>query len=163
MKIFSYSYLKEKIIKSFEALSMVETPKNFLFSKVDQIGIVVKDANRTAKFYEKLLKQEPLPPIEFETGNVRLRIIFFQLGEVQLELIQVLKGENIHTKFLEEKGEGIHHLGFFVENLTEELETLKKEGFKVLWQGEALDVTKFAYLDTEKTLGMALELIQFCY
>jgi catechol 2,3-dioxygenase-like lactoylglutathione lyase family enzyme len=80
---------------------------------------------------------------------------------VQLELIQVLEGENVHTKFLREKGEGLHHIGFFVKNLEEELAALKNEGIEVLWRGEALGVTKFAYLDTEKTLGIILELIQF--
>jgi methylmalonyl-CoA epimerase len=140
---------------------MSEIKKGLLFSRVDQIGVVVKDVEKTAKFYEKLLKQEPLPPIEFETDNVKLKIVFFQLGEVQLELIQVLEGENVHTKFLREKGEGLHHVGFFVKNLEEELAALKNEGIEVLWRGEALGVTKFAYLDTEKTLGIVLELIQF--
>jgi methylmalonyl-CoA epimerase len=140
---------------------MSEIKKRLLFSRVDQIGVVVKDVEKTAKFYEKLLKQEPLPPIEFETDNVKLKIVFFQLGEVQLELIQVLEGENVHTKFLREKGEGLHHVGFFVKNLEEELAALKNEGIEVLWRGEALGVTKFAYLDTEKTLGIVLELIQF--
>jgi methylmalonyl-CoA epimerase len=140
---------------------MSEIKKGLLFSRVDQIGVVVKDVERTARFYEKLLKQEPLPPIEFETGNVKLKIVFFQLGEVQLELIQVLEGENVHTKFLRERGEGLHHIGFFVKNLEEELAALKNEGIEVLWRGEALGVTKFAYLDTEKTLGIILELIQF--
>jgi 4-hydroxyphenylpyruvate dioxygenase-like putative hemolysin len=140
---------------------MSEIKKGVLFSRVDQIGVVVKNVEKTAKLYEKLLKQEPLPPIEFETGNVKLKIVFFQLGEVQLELIQVLEGENIHTKFLRERGEGLHHIGFFVKDLEEELAALKNVGIEVLWRGEALEVTKFAYLDTEKTLGIVLELIQF--
>ncbi|MEM3726535.1 MAG: VOC family protein [Candidatus Bathyarchaeia archaeon] len=139
---------------------MTENKMN-LFSKVDQIGVVVRDVEKAARMYEKVLKQEPLPPIEFETDNVKLRIVFFQLGEVQLELIQVLEGENIHTKFLKEKGEGLHHLGFFVKDLEKELAVLKKEGMEVLWRGEALGVAKFAYLDTGKFLGVTLELIQF--
>lgn len=132
-----------------------------LFSKVDQIGIVVRDLEKAARTYKEVLKQEPLPPIEFETDNVKLRIVFFQLGEVQLELIQVLEGENIHTKFLKEKGEGLHHLGFFVKNLEEALAVLERDGIKVLWRGEALGVAKFAYLNTEEILGVTLELIQF--
>lgn len=140
---------------------MSEIEKESIFSRVDQIGVVVRDVEKTAKFYEKILKQEPLPPIEFETNNVKLKIVFFQLGEVQLELIQVLEGENIHTKFLRERGGGLHHLGFFVKNLEEELAALKKEGIEILWRGEALGVAKFAYLDTEKPLNLALELIQF--
>ena len=59
------------------------------------------------------------------------------------------------------RGEGIHHLGFFVKDIEKELDRLKKEGIKVLERGEVLGVAKFAYLDTEKALGFILELIQF--
>jgi len=138
-----------------------ESGVSSVFSKVDQIGIVVKDVGKSMKFYEKLLGREPLPPVEFVTGNAKIRIVFFQVGEVQLELIQVLEGETIHSKFLKERGEGLHHLGFFVKDLEKELIALKREGIEVLWRSEALGVTRFAYLDTEATLGILLELIQF--
>lgn len=126
--------------------------------KVDQIGIVVKDAEKSAKFYEKFFGPKTLE-FEFELDRAKLKFVFFQVGEVQLELIQVLKGENIHSKFLKERGEGIHHLGFFVDDLEKELEAFKREGFEVLWRSE-IGMTKFAYLDTEKTFGILLELIQ---
>ena len=62
---------------------------------------------------------------------------------------------------LEERGEGIHHLGFFVKDIEKELDRLKKGGIKVLERGGVLGVAKFAYLNTEKALGFILELIQF--
>ncbi len=130
------------------------------FSKVDQIGIVVKDMEATMNFYEKMFGIEPFPTVESAVDSAKLRIGSFQLGEVQIELIQVLEGETIHSKFLEKRGEGLHHLGFFVEDIEKELARIKKEGIEVLERGTVLGVVKFAYLDTKKVLGVVLELIQ---
>jgi len=91
-----------------------EKPLFSKFSKVDQIGIVVKDIETTMKFYEKMFGIEPFPTVESYVNSAKLKIGLFQLGEVQIELIQVVEGESIHSRFLEEKGEGLHHLGFFV-------------------------------------------------
>ena len=137
-----------------------EAPLFSKFSKVDQIGIVVKDMDATMKFYEKMFGIEPFPTVESAVDSAKLKIGLFQLGEVQIELIQVLEGENILSKFLEKRGEGLHHLGFFVEDIEKELARLEKGGIKVLERGTVLGVVKFAHLDTEKILGVVLELIQ---
>jgi len=137
-----------------------EEPVFSKFSRVDQIGIVVRDMEATMKFYEKMFGIQSFPTVEFERGSAKLRIGLLQLGEVQIELIQVLEGETIHSKFLEERGGGLHHLGFFVKDIEKELARLEKHGIKVLERGDVLGVVKFAYLDTEKTLGVILELIQ---
>ena len=132
-----------------------------VFSKVDQIGIVVKDVEKYVKFYEKVFGVEPFPTVESAINSAKLKFVFFELDEVEIELIQVVEGESIHSRFLEERGEGIHHLGFFVKDLEKELARLEKEGIKVLVRGEVLGTVKFAYLDTEETLGVVLELIQW--
>jgi len=137
-----------------------EIPLFSKFSRVDQIGIVVKDVEATVKFYEKMFGIEPFPTVESAVDSAKLKIGLFQLGEVQIELIQVLEGETIHSKFVEKRGEGLHHLGFFVEDIEKELARLEKGGVKVLERGTVLGVVKFAYLDTEKILGVVLELIQ---
>ena len=134
--------------------------ENSVFSKVGQIGIVVKDVERYMKFYEKMFGVEPFPTVESAVDSAKLKIGLFQLGEVQIELIQVLEGETTHSKFLEKRGEGLHHLGFFVEDIEKELARLEKGGVKVLERGTVLGVVKFAYLDTENILGVVLELIQ---
>jgi len=131
-----------------------------VFSKIDQIGIVVKDVEGTMKFYEKLFGIETIPTVEVKIDSAKLKIGLFQLGEVQIELIQVLEGESVHSRFLKERGEGLHHLAFFVEDVEKELAKLGKEGIKVLERGGVPGAVKFAYLDTEKTLGVVLELIQ---
>jgi len=136
-----------------------EEPVFSRFSKVDQIGIVVKDIDATMKFYEKMFGIESSPTVEFKLDFAKLRVGMLLLGELQMELIQVLEGESIHSKFLEKRGEGLHHLGFFVKDVEKELARLEKHGIKVLERGEAFGV-KFVYLDTEMTLGVILELIQ---
>lgn len=131
------------------------------FSKVDQIGIVVKNVEETMKIYEKTFGIEPFPTVESYIDSAKLKIVLFELGEAEIELIQVLEGETIHSKFLEKRGEGLHHLGFFVKDIEKELAKLKREGIRVLERGTVLGAVKFAYLDTEKTLGVVLELIQY--
>ena len=132
-----------------------------VFSKVDQIGIVVKDVEKYMRFYEKMFGVEPFPTVESAINSAKLKIVLFELGEVEIELIQVVKGDSVHSRFLEERGEGLHHLGFFVKDIEKELARLEKEGIKVLERGEVLGTVKFVYLDTEKTLGVVLELIQY--
>jgi len=129
------------------------------FSQIDQIGIVVRDMEATMKFYRSF-GLEPFLTLESAINTAKLKIGLLQLGDVQLELIQVLEGKTIHSKFLEERGEGVHHLGHIVVDLEKELIKLEKGGIKVLERGMVHDMVKFAYLDTEETLGVILELIQ---
>ena len=138
-----------------------ERPVFSKFSKVDQIGIVVEDVEKYVQFYEKVFGVEPFPIVESAINSAKLKIVLFELGEVEIELIQVVEGESIHSRFLEETGEGLHHLGFFVNDLEDELARLEEDGIKVLERGEVLGTVKFAYLDTKEALGLVLELIQW--
>jgi methylmalonyl-CoA/ethylmalonyl-CoA epimerase len=151
--------------KRIRGLIMVVYTRNeaFLskFTKVDQIGIIVKDLEKKMKFYEQIFGIEPFLTLESEINSAKLKIGLLYLNEIQIELIEVLEGETIHSKFLESRGEGLHHIGFFVDDIETELTRLKRSGIKVLERGTVLEITKFAYLDTEKELGVILELIQF--
>lgn len=141
---------------------MVDDEAIPLFSKfpqVDQIGIVVKDMDRSVKFYERMFGP-PFLTLESDTNQAKLKFSLFQVGEIQFELIQVLEGESVHSKFLREKGEGLHHVGFIVEDLEEELTRLEKEGITILERGVVQEMVKFAYLNTEQSMGIILELIQ---
>jgi methylmalonyl-CoA/ethylmalonyl-CoA epimerase len=126
------------------------------FTKIDQIGIVVNDVEKTMKLYEQLFGIEPFLTLDSLINSAKLRIGLFYLDEIQIELIQVLEGESIHSG-----RKGLHHIGFFVDDIEEELSRLKQEGIYVLLKGKVLDEVKFAYLDTEKIFGVVLELIQF--
>ncbi|MFX1505628.1 MAG: VOC family protein [Promethearchaeota archaeon] len=129
------------------------------FPQVDQIGIVVKNMEASIKSYEKMFGP-PFLTLESGLNSGKLKIGLFQVGDIQFELIEVLEGETVHSKFLKEKGEGLHHIGFIVEDIEEELSRLEKEGIRVLERGLVQEMVKFAYLDTEKSLGIILELIQ---
>ncbi len=85
---------------------------------------------------------------------------FAQSGSVELELIQVLEGETIHTEFLREKGEGLHHLRFKVDDLDAKLAGLAKEGIDVIFR-KNLNGVDFAYLNTDRFGGIMIELIEY--
>jgi methylmalonyl-CoA/ethylmalonyl-CoA epimerase len=85
------------------------------------------------------------------------------MGRVQLELIQVRGSGSIHADFLEEGREGLHHLGFFVNNLEERLAACRARGIGVLQRGtlKRMGLTiDYAYLDTVKIGGAIIEFIQ---
>ncbi len=126
--------------------------------KIDQIGVVTNNLDRIADYFREKFGVDF---VSFETTqkNAKIKIALTNLGDVQLELIQVLEGETIHTDFLKRKGEGLHHIGFFVKDLDEKLRIAEEKGMKVVEQGEIVGV-RYAYLDTEKDIGITLEFIQ---
>jgi len=156
------------------ALLQTATPlrRRLKLPKVGQIGFVVHDVERTMKYYEETFGIHPwlVTASERSTCIVRgqetqalLKIALAYSGRVQLELIEVLKGETIHTEALRERGEGLHHLGFIVNNLAARLQACRATGIEVLQQGVIEEMgfrVDYAYLDTIATGGVILELIQ---
>lgn len=97
-------------------------------NKIEHIGIAVKNLSQANEIYAKLLgtphyKTEKVTSESVETS-------FFQIGESKIELLQATSTESAIHKFLEKKGEGIHHIAFAVENIEKEIERLKAEGFQ---------------------------------
>ncbi|MEM0215147.1 MAG: VOC family protein [Archaeoglobaceae archaeon] len=126
--------------------------------RIDQIGVVTRDIDKLTRFFREKFGVD-FVIFETQQQKGRLKIALTNLGEVQLELIQVLEGETIHAEFLKRKGEGLHHIGFFVKNLDEKLRITKENGMEVVEQGEIAGV-RYAYLDTEKDIGLTLEFIE---
>jgi len=97
---------------------------------IDHIGIAVKDfANANGLFY-KLLGAEP-----YKTEIVaseKVTTSFFRIGESKIELLEALDEDSPIAKFLEKKGEGIHHIAFAVDDILTEMARLKAEGFTLL-------------------------------
>lgn len=91
--------------------------------------------------------------------DYKVKLAFAELGQVQLELIEVLEGETIQTEFLREKGEGLHHLGFHVEDLDAEVSKWEGKGFGVLQRSKP-GGPGYAYMDTSRVSGVIIELIQ---
>jgi len=133
---------------------------------VGQIGVVVEDIDRTMSFYQSVFGLGPWDIREVGAPNVwdrgqekqiKARLAFATLGQVEVELIQILEGDSFHLEFLRKHGEGIHHLGFFVRDFQAKLEQAKAMGFEILQAdpyGQA-----YAYLDTRQPGGIIFELI----
>ncbi|NWF53227.1 MAG: VOC family protein [Syntrophaceae bacterium] len=143
--------------------------KNILgLNKVNQVGIVVRDMDKAIGNYEAIFGisfPKVVVPDYFnrfyrgKPENFRMKIGLAMVGDLQVELIQPLEGKTIYGEFLEKWGDGIHHLGFDINNLDERVEAFRKLGIGVLMSGERLG-GKFAYMDTEGTVGIIVELIQ---
>lgn len=136
--------------------------------KVNQVGIVVRDMEKAMKNYWEIFGisfPRVVVPEYFnrvyrgKSENFRMKIALTMMGELQVELIQPLEGKTTYGEFLEKWGEGIHHLGFRVNNLDERVATFQKLGVDVLMRGERVG-GKFAYMDTGEMVGIIIELIQ---
>ncbi|NVM31533.1 MAG: VOC family protein [Candidatus Helarchaeota archaeon] len=136
---------------------------------INQIGIVVRDVEKRAKLLEQILGIGPFQILERkpeeiiykgkkETFQVKNGLAF--LGSVQLELIEVVQGNCCQADFLKRRGEGLHHFGFFVDDLDEALEIAKEKGLALLQKGTAAGSIQWAYLDTEEKLGIIIEFLQ---
>lgn len=134
-----------------------------------QIGIVVKSIDETTKYYQEIFGFGPFeirhvdyPTATYygETAGYRGKRAFFNLGPIQIELIELKDGKTIHEPFLREKGEGLHHIGFLVKNLEEGKRKAQKAGLTITQGFTRPGGTGFAYLDSDKVGGVIFELIQ---
>jgi len=141
------------------------------FCRVHQVGVVVRDLQRAMDYYSSLFGIGPFRPLNVTTVD---RIIYgnpapnvsnlsrvTRLGPVQLELIQPISGESIQREFLQRRGEGINHLGFFVEDLEREVAGMMVKGFTAISTGRFTSGGGFAYFDTSRFGGVLFELVQW--
>ena len=135
---------------------------------VDQIGLVVRDLEKTAAFYHSTFGIGPfsiVPEVRFEgvilrgqPSNSKIKVAFADSGPLQIELIQPLDGENIYAEFLRAGHEGLHHLGFRVDDFDGMLAEFKQKGIEpTFWKH--FGFTAFAYMDTAKVGGVLAELL----
>ncbi len=98
--------------------------------KVEHIGIAVESLVQSIPLFEKLLNTSCYKTEEVWSENVVTA--FFKKGETKIELLQSLTKDGVIKKYLEKKGEGIHHIAFEVEDIRAEMKRLKDEGFTLL-------------------------------
>lgn len=128
--------------------------------KIEHIGIAVKDLQESNKVFEKLFGAPAYK--EEEVASEGVRTSFFMNGPNKIELLEATNPDSPIAKFLEKKGEGIHHIAFDVENIHTEIERLKKEGFVVLNETpkKGADNKLVAFLHPKSTNGVLIELCQ---
>ncbi len=138
-------------------------------STIFQLGIVVKSIDETVKFYEEVfgigpfeMREVNFPTATFygEKAGYRGKRAFAKLGPMTFELIELIEGKTIQEAFLKEKGEGLHHIGFAVEDLKKSVEEAKSQGLQVTQGFTREDGSGFAYIDSDKIGGVIFELIQ---
>jgi methylmalonyl-CoA/ethylmalonyl-CoA epimerase len=128
--------------------------------KVEHIGIAVESLAQSIPLFEKLLNT-PCYKTE-EVWTEKVRTAFFKKGDTKIELLQAIAEDSVVKKFLEKKGEGIHHIAFEVENLEEEIKRLEGEGFTLLNNKpkEGADNKMICFLHPKNTNQVLIELCQ---
>jgi methylmalonyl-CoA/ethylmalonyl-CoA epimerase len=128
--------------------------------KIEHIGIAVKDLEVSNLVFEKLFGA---PAYKFEAVESEGVITsFFMNGPNKIELLAATNPESPIAKFIEKKGEGIHHIAFDVEDIVSEIARLKNEGFVVLNEipKKGADNKVVAFLHPKSTNGVLIELCQ---
>lgn len=129
-------------------------------NKIEHIGIAVKNLEASNDLFAKLFGK-PHYKIE-EVASEGVNTSFFQIGESKIELLEATKEDSPIAKFIEKKGEGIHHIAFDVDDIEKEIERLKGEGFIVLNEKpkKGADNKMVAFLHPKSTNGVLIELCQ---
>ena len=140
----------------------------FRVAEISQVCIVVRDLQKTMEHYWNTLGIGPWsiydagPPFLRGTtyhgkpSQLRMKVASAMVGSLYVELIQPLEGDSIYSDFLKEHGEGLHHLGLFMENIDEMVRAMENAGFPCIASGHT-NGNAFAYFDAVKTLGVILE------
>lgn len=128
--------------------------------KIEHIGIAVKDLEVSNLVFEKLFGAPAYKFEDVETEGVTTS--FFMNGPNKIELLAATNPESPIAKFIEKKGEGIHHIAFDVEDIVSEIARLKNEGFVVLNEipKKGADNKIVAFLHPKSTNGVLIELCQ---
>lgn len=128
--------------------------------KIDHIGIAVKDLVVSNALFEKLLGVSPYKQEEVESEGVTTS--FFKSDTSKIELLASTDENSVIAKFIEKKGEGMHHIAFEVEDIEQEIRRLKEEGFHVLNEipKKGADNKLVVFLHPKNTNGVLIELCQ---
>jgi len=128
--------------------------------KLEHIGIAVKDLGKSEVLFEKLLNTSSYKREEVASEGVITS--FFQIGEIKIELLAATNPDSPIAKFIDKKGEGIHHLAFESDSINDELEHLNNEGIELIHQQakDGADNKEIAFLHPKSTGGVLWELCQ---
>ena len=128
--------------------------------KIEHIGIAVKDLEVSNTLFKALLGQAHYKTEFVESEGVKTS--FFKVGDHKIELLEATQPDSPIAKFINKKGEGVHHIAFDVEDIDAEISRLKNEGFIVLNETpkKGADNKRVAFLHPKKTNGILIELCQ---
>lgn len=146
--------------------------KNILGNRViTQIGIVVRDIEAVSRAYADFFGVEK--PQWFWTAGyeeahtefcgqpsqARAKLAFFDMGSVQLELIEPDENPSTWREFLDKHGEGVHHIAFVIKDMDGKIKKLEQNGMSLIQRGD-YDGGRYAYIDTLEQLKVLIELLE---
>ena len=128
--------------------------------KVEHIGIAVKTLAESIPLFEKLLNASCYKTELVDTEKVHTA--FFKIGETKIELLESVTEDGVIRKFIDRKGEGVHHIAFEVEDIDEEMKRLQKAGFQLLNESPKMgaDNKLVCFLHPKTANGVLIELCQ---
>jgi methylmalonyl-CoA/ethylmalonyl-CoA epimerase len=131
-------------------------------TKIEHIGIVVKDLDDSLKKFTSLLglKVKEVEEVNVEGNSVK--VAFLPIGAVNIELVTTTAQTGLVADFLRERGEGVHHIAVEVEDIYSEFEKLRSQGVEFVW-GKIINGsrgTKVAVIEQKELNGVYIELVQ---
>jgi len=126
--------------------------------KLEHIGIAVKNLEESNRLFERLLGVSHYKVEEVESEGVRTS--FFMVGDIKIELLESTKPDSAIARFIEKRGEGIHHLAFATTDIEREMEHQSSNGFQLLNESPkpGADDKSIAFLHPKTTNGVLIEL-----
>lgn len=149
-------------------ISKIVSPDNSLFHKMVQIGIVVKDLEKTVQMMKSVFGWEVFSYADTPTGtklyygkeeDFSVRMAFIRFEHIEIELLQPTRGRNVWQDYLDRFGEGIHHILFDVNNFEKAKTCLESQGIMMVQTGPSARYpgAKWAYFDATEQLGYYVE------
>jgi methylmalonyl-CoA/ethylmalonyl-CoA epimerase len=131
-----------------------------MIKKVDHIGIAVRSLEKTLPFYTEVLKLSLLG-IE-EVDSQKVRVAFLKAGETKLELLEPTSEESTIAKYIEKRGEGIHHVALGVESIEERILEMKEKGIRMIDEQPRLGAggAHIAFMHPKSASGVLVELCE---
>jgi methylmalonyl-CoA epimerase len=131
-------------------------------TKIEHIGVVVKDLEDSLKKFTSLLglKVKEIEEVNVEGNNVK--VAFLPIGAANIELVTTTAQTGLVADFLREKGEGVHHIAVEVEDIHKEFKNLRSQGVEFVW-GKIINGsrgTKVAVIEQKELNGVYIELVQ---
>ncbi len=129
-------------------------------SKIDHLGIAVKNLEEAVKAYNEILGVEP---VEIEdVPQEKVRVAMFKVGESYIELLEGTSPDSAISKYIEKRGEGIHHIAFRVENIEEAMNELKDKVRFVYDKPRAVSNGKriINFIHPKSAHGVLIELVE---
>lgn len=129
-------------------------------SKIEHLGIAVRDLDAAEKIFEDVLGTSSYKREEVESESVITS--FFKVGESKVELLQATDESSAISKFIEKRGEGLHHVAFDVVDIEAEIERLMDKGYRMIHESpkEGADGKIIAFMHPKSSNGVLVELCQ---